>query len=62
MRARLPQIAFGTFVVGLLLLFFVEASIGRIIAIPLIFAGIALGVTAIASPDFLEGDGDQPRH
>jgi hypothetical protein len=43
-------------------LFFVEASIGRIIAIPLIFAGIALGVTAIASPDFLEGDGDQPRH
>jgi hypothetical protein len=57
-RERLPQIAFATFVLGLLLLFFVDASIARIIAIPLIFVGIALGVTTIASPAFLERDDD----
>jgi hypothetical protein len=59
-RVRLPQIAFGSFVLGLLLLFFVDASIARIVAIPLIFVGIALGVTAIASPTFLERDRGQP--
>jgi hypothetical protein len=59
MRERLPQIAFATFVLGLLLLFFVEASIARIVAIPLIFVGIALGVTATASPEFLEQDDDE---
>jgi hypothetical protein len=59
MRERLPQIAFATFVLGLLLLFFVEASIARIVAIPLIFVGIALGVTATASPAFLEQDDDE---
>ncbi|HEX2468022.1 MAG TPA: hypothetical protein VHJ54_07445 [Solirubrobacterales bacterium] len=59
-RVRLPRIAFGSFVLGLLLLFFVDASIARIVAIPLIFVGIALGVTAIASPTFLERDRGQP--
>jgi hypothetical protein len=37
---RRPAIAFACFVVG----------------VPLMFAGIALGVAVIASPDFLEGD------
>jgi disulfide bond formation protein DsbB len=59
-RERLPQVAFGAFVLGLLLLFFVDASIARIIAIPLIFVGIALGVTTIASPAFLEQDNEEP--
>jgi hypothetical protein len=59
-RERLPQVAFGAFVLGLLLLFFVDASIARIIAIPLIFVGIALGVTTIASPAFLEQDKEEP--
>jgi hypothetical protein len=59
MRDRLPQTAAACFVLGLLLLFLIEASIARIVAIPLIFVGIALGVTAIASPAFLEGDRDQ---
>ena len=51
-----PAIAFGCFVVGLLLILLVELSIARIVGVPLMFAGIALGVAAIASPDFLESD------
>jgi hypothetical protein len=58
-RDRLPQVAFGSFVLGLLLLFLVEATIARVIAIPLIFVGIGLGVTVIASPRFLEQDSDR---
>jgi hypothetical protein len=56
---RLPQVAFGSFVLGLALLFLVEATIARVIAIPLIFVGIGLGVTVIASPGFLEQDSDR---
>ena len=53
---RLPWTAFGCFVVGLLVLFLVDVGAARIVAVPLIFAGIALRVTAIASPSFLERD------
>ena len=53
---RRPVIAFALFAVGLLLILLVELSIARIIGVPLMFTGIALGVAAIASPDFLEGD------
>ncbi len=53
---RLPKIAAATFIVGCLLVFFIEAGIARIVGVPLIFVGIALGVAAIASPEFLEGD------
>ena len=53
---RRPVIAFGCFVVGLLLILLVELSIARIVGVPLMFTGIALGVARIASPDFLEGD------
>jgi hypothetical protein len=56
---RLPRIAFACFVLGLLLLLLVEASVARIIAIPFIFTGIALGVAAIATPSFLESDRDR---
>ena len=50
------RVAAATFVVGLALVFLIEASIARIIGVPLIFVGILLGVAAIADPDFLEGD------
>jgi hypothetical protein len=53
---RLPWAAFGCFVIGLLVLFLIDVGIARIVAVPLIFAGIALGVTAIANPSFLERD------
>ena len=54
--SRRPAIAFGCFVAGLLLILLVELSIARIVGVPLMFAGIALGVAVIASPDFLERD------
>jgi hypothetical protein len=36
----------------------VEAGIARIVGVPLMFAGILLGVAAIATPEFLAGDRD----
>jgi hypothetical protein len=53
---RLPWAAFGCFVIGLLVLFLIDVGIARVVAVPLIFVGITLGVTAIASPAFLERD------
>jgi disulfide bond formation protein DsbB len=52
----LPRVAFGCFVVGLGLVLLIESGIARMVGVPLIFIGIALGVTAIANPEFLEGD------
>ncbi len=54
----LPRIASACFVIGLLLVLLIDAGIARIVGVPLIFVGIALGVTAIASPAFLERDRD----
>jgi disulfide bond formation protein DsbB len=51
-----PQVAFGCFVVGLLLVFLIEANIARIIGVPLMLLGIGLGIVAIATPEFVEGD------
>ena len=51
-----PRLAAACFVVGCLLTFLVELGIARVIGVPMIFAGILLGVVAIASPDFLERD------
>jgi disulfide bond formation protein DsbB len=53
---RRPQLAAATFVVGLLLVLLVEIPAARIVGIPLMLLGIGLGITAIASPDFLESD------
>ena len=53
-----PRIAFGCFVVGCLLVLVVDAAIARIAGVPLMFAGILLGVAAIATPEFLAGDRD----
>ena len=53
---RLPRYAAACFVIGCLLVLLIDAGIARIVGVPMIFAGIFLGVAAIASPDFLEGD------
>jgi hypothetical protein len=58
---RQPYIAFGCFVTGLLLILLIELPIARIVGVPLMFAGIALGVAVIASPDFLERDHGERR-
>jgi len=55
-ESTLAKIAAACFVLGLGLVFLVELGIARIVGVPLIFIGIALGVRAIASPDFLEAD------
>ena len=57
-RGRLPAAAAACFTVGLLLIFLIDAGWARIIGVPLVFVGIALGVAAIATPEFLEGDRD----
>jgi hypothetical protein len=57
-RAARPLLAAACFLAGLLLVLLVEAAIARILGVPLIFAGIALGVAAIATPEFLAGDRD----
>jgi hypothetical protein len=48
--------AVAAFVLGLGLVFLVDLGVARIVGVPLAFVGIALGVRAIASPTFLEGD------
>ena len=61
MRPTHPWIAFGCFVTGCLLVLLIEAAIARIVGVPLMFTGIALGVAAIATPEFLAGDRDVDR-
>jgi hypothetical protein len=58
MRPERPQIALACFVIGALLVLLVEAGIARIVGVPLMVAGIVLGVAAIATPEFLTGDRD----
>jgi hypothetical protein len=58
MRLARPQIALGCFVIGALLVLLVEAGIARVVGVPLMLGGIALGVAAIATPEFLAGDRD----
>jgi hypothetical protein len=50
------HVALACFALGCLLVLLVEASIARIAGVPLMFAGIALGVASIATPEFLAGD------
>lgn len=58
MRTPRPRIALACFATGCLLVLLVEAAAARIVGVPLMFAGIALGVAAIATPEFLAGDRD----
>lgn len=55
---RLARTAAACFLIGLGLVLLIDLGIARIVGVPLTFIGIALGVAAIASPDFLEGDRD----
>jgi hypothetical protein len=56
MKLARPQIAFGCFVIGCLLVLLVEVAIARIVGVPLMFTGILLGVASIATPEFVAGD------
>lgn len=58
---RLTRAAAACFLIGLGLVLLVDLGIARIVGVPLTFVGIALGVTAIASPRFLEADRDEDR-
>lgn len=51
-----PRVALACFVVGLALVLLVDVGVARIVGVPLTFAGIALGVASIATPEFLAGD------
>jgi hypothetical protein len=62
MRLTRSRVALACFAIGCGLLLLVEAGIARIVGVPLIFAGIALGVAAIATPEFLSGDRDDDRN
>ena len=53
---RRSAVAAFCFLVGLLLIFLLDLGIARAIGVPLVFIGIALGVAAIATPEFLAGD------
>jgi hypothetical protein len=55
---RLARVAAACFLIGLGLVLLIDLGIARIVGIPLAFAGIGLGVAAIASPGFLEADRD----
>ncbi len=56
MRLDRPRIALACFVVGALLVLLIDLGIARIVGVPLMFVGGALGVAAIATPEFLAGD------
>jgi hypothetical protein len=58
MKPSLPWLALACFVIGTLLVLLVDAGIARIVGVPLMFAGIVLGIAAIATPEFLAGDRD----
>jgi hypothetical protein len=57
LRARA---AAACFLIGLGLILLVDLGAARAVGIPLTFVGIALGVAAIADPDFLRGDREPP--
>lgn len=58
MRPARPHLALACFITGCLLVLLVDAGLARAIGAPLIFTGMALGVAAIATPEFLAADRD----
>lgn len=54
------RVAAACFLLGLGLVFLIDLGIARIVGVPLIFIGLLLGVRAIATPEFLEGDRGGP--
>jgi hypothetical protein len=53
---RLPLIALGCFVLGVLLMIPFEYWLTRVLGVALLFAAIVTGVFAIASPEFLDDE------
>lgn len=52
------RLAASAFVVGVTLMLVFDATVTRIAGVALIFAGMAMGVFAIASDEFVAGDED----
>jgi hypothetical protein len=57
--ANAGRIAAAIFTAGTLLLFISESSVLRVPAVLAIFVSLALGVYAIASPEFLAAEPDE---
>jgi hypothetical protein len=57
-KARLPLLALGSFVVGGGLLFFFEYTVTRVFGVAGLFTAIVAGVFAIATPELLEAEDD----
>ncbi|MGH2953468.1 MAG: hypothetical protein ACRDK9_05525 [Solirubrobacterales bacterium] len=55
-----PRIAFAALAAGAALLLLAEAEILRVAAAALLLTGIALGVFAIATPEFVARDEEEP--
>jgi hypothetical protein len=53
---RLGLVAFGCFVLGVLLMIPFEFWLTRVLGVAALFAAIVVGVFAIATPAFLEAD------
>ncbi len=58
MRASRPTGALASFLVGCLVMLALDTAVARIFGVLLIFAGVLLGVAAIATPEFLADDRD----
>jgi len=56
---RLPVIALGLFVLGVLLMIPFEAWYTRVLGVGCLFGAIVAGVFAIATPGFLESGDDE---
>lgn len=57
---RLPMLALGAFVLGVALMIPFEYTITRVLGVVLLFAAIVAGVFAIASPELLGAEDDEP--
>ena len=56
--SRLGRGAVAAFIAGVAVMLVFETTFTRILGVGLLFAGIALGVFAILTPEFLAGDDD----
>jgi hypothetical protein len=57
---RLPLLALGAFVLGVALMIPFEYTLTRVIGVLAMFAGIVAGVFAIATPETLAAEEDEP--
>ena len=57
---RLPLLALGSFVLGVALMIPFEYTLTRIAGVALLFFAIVAGVFAIATPELLDAEEDEP--